>query len=1483
MAGKGSDFEINGSVNISAAGANAALREISEGLGDVARKQEALNKSLGGEKKTTLNYKIVVDDSGVKQLVFFEKERLTVLGKANAELERARRLQDGSKTSLQQQVNQAKQARDEMAKYASSAGGIGTKLGTVNAAWATQNQRVQDLQRQLDLVNASNIWQKLAAEYNLKGLASAGRQITELVNVFQSVSIIVGQVIGSVNQLFDALQRLQSIELTFQGIGAGGDVGAVFSESSRIALGLGVSLNTVRDAFQQLSPVILATGGNIGDVSAITESLSSRFVTFGLSADKSRRVMNGVVQAFSKGKLMAEELTQQISEADPAFRTDLAQAIGVSVKELGEMVKAGEVTNQVLLEAIPRMSKSAGLFGKLGKSATDAANGFRNGSVTVEQFRAQLANIEQLALEDLVNPDTGALQPLLASLAELRAVVTDVIVAFAGSEVFETFLDILGQVASQASLIVQVLVKIGSAIASITQPIFGAVNVIDSLGGTLQGVGIISGIVAGIITAKLLVAIGGLAVTGVGGAAINGIKALQAVLAALQGKTLLDLIKTIGANILAFIGLGKATGDATIKTTLATIATQARTAASALLTKQLGLQAAAEALIGKSGPGGAGGAGRGITQGRGVIKGGGGVSSGVYGPTLPPPNDVVKQANAAKEAATQTNKWGKAFQTVVTAIKNAPKNPWIVAGTIIVASTAAVIGFNTATDTAVAGNKTFAETMKRVREEVKNSQKSIDEASKNSRTFDERIKAIDSTAKGLNWTSLFDIGGFAKTVDYSKLIGGAKSYYKTINDETAKAKTAVASYNKESDKTGAIGEKTALRIKTAETAVNTALDITKKKRQELLVAAEKEKGGVSKVTVAQLKAYDQQIRKIEEQKKAIDKLKREARAKGIEIVVDAAIEKATETIGSLQEQAKSLKAQVIVETDPKARAKLQGELNALEAQLKFIQQDPIEFAIEAKFKIDQRALQDAANLGKATLDYLQSAVEKAQALFNLQAGRITGRERDIQTERDALNERLDGEKEIRQENIKDAEDRGKSEAYIKKLKDEDRKADKAARAEIKAKDDELKKLAEQKRQIEITAIQAKLAALPAQQAAERAALKIQQDLVRLETQRTLEKIKQARIEGTTRLKDLSDKARKAEERGDTDAAKKYNDLFNSQIKYLTSLKAEEASQIKSLDLQDQANKFARDALDNKQQAATLDLQAQLAAQGTADAQGKTAAATQATAAAGSNAASNARQLEQLARSAEGYTKAGAAAAGNQADSWDRTKQAAQDANQAAVDGAKAADTGTGNAKDSTRDAATAADTFAGNMETTAGWAQSVATTLTNLDGTQVNVNVNYVGQAGLWTGGPTIGGQTYRINELGQEGFLSSTGTLSAINKPRNALWKAPGKGLVIPAHIMSKLDVPTGRVSTGVRPAAMGSSSNGMSRVVRAIQGALMQTSRPDPGMHEMASVQAHQAQQIGKLSRAVTKLADKDWNVNVGVRNTGSTAYLDALNRRM
>jgi len=1627
---------INYEVNFSATGVQALWNEYLAGGESAGR---ALNQALGGKVKKELVLEVKADDSGVKKLVASEREVLTELQKIINLQDKANKTQEGSVTSLRQQVNQAKQARDGMVKYAASADNVRGKLGTINGAWAAQNERVRNLQRQLDIAGASNVWQKLAAEYNLKGLAGAGRQITELVNVFQSVSIIIGQVIGSVNQLFDVLQKLQSIELTFQGIGAGTDISAVFAESNRIALGLGVSLNTIRDSFQQLSPVILATGGNIGDVSAVTESLSSRFVTFGLSADKSRRVLNGVVQAFSKGKLMAEELTQQISEADPAFRTDLAQAIGVTVKELGDMVKAGEVTNQVLLEAIPRMSKVGGLFGRLGTTALDAARGFRAGAVTVEQFRSQLGNIGQLAIEDLVNPDTGPLQPLLASLFELTAIVTDVTVAFAKSEVFETFLNVLGSVVSQVSLVVQALVTIGGAIASITQPIFAAINFVDKLGGALEGFGIISTVVAAIITTKLVVALGSLAAGAATNAAIAGIGALTKAVQFFSSTSITQLIASVGRAIVSFVGLGAATRVTAVAEGISTTAAGVRAKAVANLTRLLGLQAVADLGAAKA-------AGINAKAQAGAAGIGAAAKVPGYLPPLPPIGpDAGKAVGNVDKLKVAVGGLGRALAGLLA-------NPYVL---LFAALAIGIGGFVVATGNAREASSKFDSELKKIRTSVDVTNKSLNDA-KGVDTFTARLDRLDEAAKKnavLNSSGQgFDFGGkLFGNINIDGLISAAKRFGTEVTAETNKATQAVGRYNEATDKSGNAGLRAAAQIAAAESTVGAALRITKAEREKLIAEQEKAPGLADRESIAKIRLYDAEIKKLGQQRVAVAQLRQEAAAKGIPVSLDLDRKEAETKLATFSEQIKGLKASIIVESDPEKRAKLQGELSALEAQLKFIQDNPVEVKIEAEFKVNSQALKDAADFAKSTQESLESAVELGQALFKLDIGKVSGAEQAIQSRIDDLKDELD--------RLKDA---GVKEGAGTKAIDD----------RIRKEEEKLKQLAEEKRQIEIKAIQAKLTALPAIQAAERESLRLQQEMTKLELERLRAKAAAAKIEGIQLANKLNEERARAVKRGDTEAVADIDARLNSQTELLKYLTQEETSLNKQIENLGKINKLQNDSLTNKQAAQTADLQAELASKGAATAQGQAAVAAGQAAVASGNAATNAAAYAQAAEAGAKYSDITARAATSAAGAMRGTAQAAIRATGAVKDTATAAqnldsisanigldisttqdlitsakiaggdytrtladtiskgkifapmmlntisnavgdyrsdlemlartqqdakvaqdnydnalrngggnlvelatavavtrtnlagqteqmristeaynsaanaakrlgidintvtaagslvqdtgpktleesyvrardaalglgtaikDTSTGGNLDELSedvlDAGTAfgdaagsldagqqpAANISGSLANAAEEAQKIVDGFANLDGSSINVRVNYVGQPGLWTGGPTVGGQTYRINELGQEGFLSSSGALSAINKPRNALWKAPGRGTVIPAHIMSSLDIPTGRVSTGVRPAAVGTGGNGMGRLVRAIQNALMQTNKSDPGLQEMASVQAHQAQQIGKLSRAVTKLADKDWNVNVGVRNTGSTAYLDALNRRM
>jgi len=107
-----------------------------------------------------------------------------------------------------------------------------------------------------------------------------------------------------------------------------------------------------------------------------------------------------------------------------------------------------------------------------------------------------------------------------------------------------------------------------------------------------------------------------------------------------------------------------------------------------------------------------------------------------------------------------------------------------------------------------------------------------------------------------------------------------------------------------------------------------------------------------------------------------------------------------------------------------------------------------------------------------------------------------------------------------------------------------------------------------------------------------------------------------------------------------------------------------------------------------------------------------------------------------------------------------------------------------------------------------------------------------------WTGGPVDAGAEYRVNELGQEAFLSA-GRLSLIEKPQNAIWRAPSSGVVIPAGVTSRL------------------------QEAGALQG---QVSAQPAGVAGLAI-------EVGKLREEVGNLARRDWNIHVQQR-TGPTA---------
>ena len=1498
--------------------------------------------------------------------------------------------QKGSLTSLRQQVNEAKKARDAIAKYGSAIDGIGNKIQALAGQWVAQNQRVRDLQKQLDLAGASNLWERLSAEYNLGSFAKAGQQISNFVNIFQSISIVAGQVTGAINSVVNALGGLQTFTLAFEAVGAGaGAANLALAESTRIASGLGTDLGTVRESFQQLSPVILKSGGSIADVSGVVETLSSRFAAYGISGDRARRVTNGVIQAFAKGKLMAEELTQQISEADPAFKTDFAGALKVTVAGLEELVKAGEITSEVFLKGLLQIGKSELLFGRLGVSAVDAANSLATAGTTVDQVRAKLGTIGQLSLERFAK----SVEPVVFAFLKLGAVVTDAFDRISRLQGIDSIGNVIGGFAEAFVRITDAVLRFAEAGLSVLGVVAKFVNVLTSIPG-------VTDIIALAIASKLIAPLAGLkaafgasisSATSFGkavravttftglGAAIDGI-GQKSVSAAVQIRKL-GVEKSMLARKSAFVTTsidrleGKLQGYQKVVSGLKSIPDfsvnpQAQASVAQYTTKiektrgaietlrnsllginsdQFKVSASLDALANKKGlaakaSGVLGGALRSVgVAGKGVILALGplGVAlaaiatlTAAYQNANKNSNSILEQSKARVEAlkleldalngttASQEPRitglalvWEK-FSLVVSdavdtlarlsnaifgggaAASSATKqtNPLIDSlgrfaagaaagavaggalglafagigagpGAVIGALIGGLVGLAAGSDDAAVKSRKLGEALQAT------------EAAVTGET--NAIKALVAGLSGINEKDLDiksakTIAGFNQAQTALKLVektvDGVKLQQKALNTEAAKLAPSSAAGFKQYEKVKQAEEqliklqkqRTAAGFKAGEAPPGTsqlrkeieeaekALREQKKLLQEI---ADTDPNSEKYLELQTSLAQVNKTAKVSEAafnsaKKEIDDF---ARANGL---LTTEQQKTVPTITGLNEKIKGLQETLQTSLNPNVTPEkwkeLSGEIATATVELDALNDavaDSVgnELVYTIKTKIDSGEINNSVQNAQR----LVQALEQRVTVLSITSPALTGVIRELEAARSAADTLNGKQAQIR---VSILEERGANSTvgtlneigrYIDAL--EQRKVNLSIGSSeisgvIEAQNQanllqdagsrssgELRKFIQTEYlNRELQNIQLALTASQAASQARQTALQSELDSVKLIADariRSLQELGPAEQRlADLRRRELQQQASGGETEMDRVSAKAQLERLDKE-KQIAQIQKQAAEEERQLQAKIKAEQEAQRMIEEAYRARQQEIQETL--------------------------------LELTRLETEEKIKAAKAVL------------AAREAG-----GELTSELGTGAAN---------ANTLNNSLQAGATAAGIISEKVLALDGKTVTVKVNYVGTPGRWAGGPTVGGQTYRINELGKEGFLSSSGDLSPINKPRNALWKAPGKGVVIPAHIMSTLDVPTGRVSTGVRPSVTGSGSNGLTKIARAIQTALSQANKPDSGLQEMAAVQANQALQIGKLSRAVNKLADKDWNVNVGVRNTGGTAYLDALNRRM
>lgn len=468
--------------------------------------------------------------TGAKEVSAEYSKLKTDASKYESQLIKNSRTQAGSVTSLRQTVNALKQQRDALNRtnpaWADYNKRIGEAQDKLRAASGVQKGSLTDLKRQRDellrlrdAVNrfptgpggkaAGPTWNQLNKEIKqLNGeINRATPGFNQFFSVLSKVSTIQAgfvaitaavQSVGSaVNAYVSRIKQLEGFTLALQNIGlSAAETNGYLRQSREIATDLGAPIQQVEKGFKRMLPALQAVGTSSADSSRFVEALTARTQTLGLSTDESGRLFEAFAQVLSKGKLQAEELNQQISELDGAFRTQLADAIGVSTEQLTELVEEGAITAPVFVEAFLKMENGVEALQKRIES----------GNATIQQLQNNIANINVQNLEAIGR----AIEPGIKSFLALANSIAKFAQEFVKTEQFRTLTIIFNQVAKTLENLVKGFLAATKVVLQITEPIFRVLNAVLGLGREFGGlIGIITTLVAAFAGLRLIQVIGG--------------------------------------------------------------------------------------------------------------------------------------------------------------------------------------------------------------------------------------------------------------------------------------------------------------------------------------------------------------------------------------------------------------------------------------------------------------------------------------------------------------------------------------------------------------------------------------------------------------------------------------------------------------------------------------------------------------------------------------------------------------------------------------------------------------------------------------------------------------------------------------------------------------------------------------------------------------------------------------------------------------
>jgi len=473
-------IEVEISANYNADDVNRKLANTERKIEDLAEALDSLGPKLKGEATKKIFIQVEGRDATKGTLKAVE-DQFGGLETGTRKLAKSLNSLNGVERSLNATEASSRGYQRQQQYIEALNNALNKAQGIEQGSIAQKRQLLAVLQRQSDALRQGSEEQrryarevkKLSREISntngpLSAFFNALNRLASIQAGFTAFGAILGSFSGSINQLINQQKQIEGFELALKNIGLStAETGQAFAEAGAIADRLGAPIQQVEKSFKRMVPALRAVGVNAKDTSGFIEGVAARSQTLGLNTEQSGRYLEAFAQVLSKGKLQAEELNQQISELDGAFRTQLADSLNVTTKELEEMIKNGEVTAKVFVKA----------FKDMENGAEELAKRVQEGNMTVQQLQNQISNLQTRNLRAIGK----ALEPAIKAFFQIQLAVEKFIKTVVESEFGGFLAEVFNNTVLALRDVITGFLNAAKAVGFFLEPLFAVLKAITPL------------------------------------------------------------------------------------------------------------------------------------------------------------------------------------------------------------------------------------------------------------------------------------------------------------------------------------------------------------------------------------------------------------------------------------------------------------------------------------------------------------------------------------------------------------------------------------------------------------------------------------------------------------------------------------------------------------------------------------------------------------------------------------------------------------------------------------------------------------------------------------------------------------------------------------------------------------------------------------------------------------------------------------------